>query len=158
MLPTMVEQYRRWFEYEKDSHRKVLAAIETVPAERRASEPFQKAMRLMGHIIAARRMWLYRFGASTVRPAELFPSNLSREQLQGELEIMESGWCDYLERLDEAVLSREFEYKSIDGGSYRNRVVDILTQLYGHSLYHRGQIASIFRSLPAVSRWARARW
>ncbi len=53
MLPTLVEQYRRWFEYEKDSHRKVLDSLETVPAENRGSEPFQKAMRLMGHIVAA---------------------------------------------------------------------------------------------------------
>ena len=34
MLPTLVEQYRRWFEYEKDSHRKVLASLETGPGGR----------------------------------------------------------------------------------------------------------------------------
>ena len=31
MAPNRVDQYRRWFEYEKDSHRKVLASFETVP-------------------------------------------------------------------------------------------------------------------------------
>ena len=47
--------------------------LETVPEDGRRSEPFQKAMNIMGHIIAARRMWLYRFGASDERPANLFP-------------------------------------------------------------------------------------
>jgi uncharacterized damage-inducible protein DinB len=146
MSPTLVEQYRRWFDYEKDCHRKVLGALETVPANNRGSEPFQKAMRLMGHIIAARRMWLFRFGVATTRPDELFPSDMTRERLLAELEIMEKGWSGYLERLDEKELSRVFDYRSIDGGWFRNAVVDILTQLYGHSLYHRGQIASLIRA------------
>jgi uncharacterized damage-inducible protein DinB len=146
MLPTAIEQYRRWFDYEKDSHRKVLSALETVPAQNRGSEPFQKAMCLMGHIIAARRMWLFRFGASTTRPDDLFPSDTTRERLLAELEIMEKGWLEYLRRLDEKELSRAFDYRSIDGGWFRNTVVDILTQLYGHSLYHRGQIASLIRA------------
>jgi uncharacterized damage-inducible protein DinB len=146
MLPTLVEQYRRWFEYEKDSHRKVLAAIETVPAENRESEAFLKAMRLFGHIVAARRMWLFRFGALTTRPDSLFPSEITRDQLVAEIEIMENGWSHYLEQLDETELGRIFEYRSIDGGWYCNAVVDILTQLHGHSLYHRGQIASLIRA------------
>jgi uncharacterized damage-inducible protein DinB len=146
MYPTLVEQYRRWFEYEKDSHRKVLTALETVPAEHRTSEPFQKAVRLMSHIVAARQMWLFRLGASTTRPDELFPSHCAGERLRAELELMETGWTDYLQRLDESELSRVFEYRSIDGGWFRNSVVDVLTQLYGHSLYHRGQIASLIRA------------
>ncbi len=59
---------------------------------------------------------------------------------------MERGWSDYLQRLDEGELSRVFEYRSIDGGWYRNTVIDILTQLHGHSIYHRGQIASLIRA------------
>jgi uncharacterized damage-inducible protein DinB len=50
------------------------------------------------------------------------------------------------QRLDERELRRVFDYRSFDGGSFRNVVVDILTQLYGHSLYHRGQIASLVRA------------
>jgi uncharacterized damage-inducible protein DinB len=146
MLPNLVEQYCRWFEYEKDSHRKVLAALESVPAENRGSEPFQKAMRLMGHIVAARRMWLFRFGVASTRPDELFPADVTGEQLLAEIKVMESGWTDYFNRLDESELSRVFQYRSIDGGWFQNTVVDILTQLYGHSLYHRGQIASLIRA------------
>ena len=37
--------------------------------------------------------------------------------------------------------------RSYDAGWFRNRVEDILAQLYGHSLYHRGQVAQLVRSL-----------
>ena len=72
MPPTLVDQYRRWFEYEKDSHRKVLASFETVPEGRRSSEPALKAMNLMGHIVAARQMWLHRLGNLIERPANIW--------------------------------------------------------------------------------------
>ncbi|MCG8608490.1 damage-inducible protein DinB, partial [bacterium] len=38
-------------------------------------------------------------------------------------------------------------YKSFEGPSYTNRVEDLATQLFGHSWYHRGQIAALIRSL-----------
>src|SRR5438270_727490 len=35
----MAERFRRWFEYEKDAHAKVLRSLETVPDGRRAASP-----------------------------------------------------------------------------------------------------------------------
>ena len=67
---------------------------------------------------------------------------------------MEIAWAAYLDGLTEAGLDRAFEYKSLDAGSFRNLTGDILTQLFGHSLYHRGQIASLVKAAggePAVT-------
>jgi uncharacterized damage-inducible protein DinB len=146
MLPTLVEQYRGWFEYEKDSHRKVLASFETVPEEGRRSEPFQKAMNLMGHIVAARQIWLHRFGAPVERPAILFPTDATYDGLLAELEVMERDWSDYFGRLGEAELERTFDYLTSEGTRFRSVVADVLIHVYGHSLYHRGQIASLVRA------------
>jgi uncharacterized damage-inducible protein DinB len=146
MIPTLANQYQRWFDYEKDSHRQVLASLQTVPADRRDSDLFQKAVNLIGHVIAARWMWLHRLGTLTKHPANLFPSDVACDTLPGELEAMERDWSDYLEGLDERELERVVAYQSVDGGWFRNGVADILTQLYGHSLYHRGQIASLVRA------------
>ncbi len=50
-------------------------------------------------------------------------------------------------KLIDADLQRVITYQSIgDGGWFQSIVVDVLTQLYGHSLYHRGQIAARVRS------------
>jgi uncharacterized damage-inducible protein DinB len=163
MAQSQVEQYRRWFEYEKDSHRKVLASFETVPQDQRWSPPFQKALSIMAHIVVARRMWLFRFGLATERPATFFPTDVRLDELSTSLEAMERGWADYLRDLTEAELSRVFEYESTDAGWCRSVVEDILTQLFGHSWYHRGQIASLVKAAggqPAVTDfvyWSRER-
>jgi uncharacterized damage-inducible protein DinB len=163
MAQSQVEQYRRWFDYEKDSHRKVLASFETVPQDQRGSPPFQKALSIMAHIVVARRMWLFRFGLATDRPTTFFPTDVRLDELSTSLEAMERGWADYFQNLTEAELSRVFEYESSDAGWCRSVVEDILTQLFGHSWYHRGQIASLVKAAggqPAVTDfvyWSRER-
>lgn len=63
---------------------------------------------------------------------------------------MHEEWSDYLAALDETELSRVFDYRSFEGQRFRNVVEDLLTQLFGHSWYHRGQVASIVRDLGGV--------
>jgi uncharacterized damage-inducible protein DinB len=146
MAQSRVDQYRRWFEYEKDSHRKVLASFETVPPDRREYASYQKALELMGHIVAARRVWLYRFGIAREAPATFFPTGITLEELRESLTAMEDAWSAYLAGLTDDDIARVFEYKSSDAGWFRNVVEDILTQLFGHSWYHRGQIATLVRA------------
>jgi hypothetical protein len=51
MSEELIDRYRRWFEYEKDSHAKTLASLNAVSADQRQTEAFRKAVYLMGHII-----------------------------------------------------------------------------------------------------------
>ncbi len=153
MNDTLVSRYRRWFEYERDSHEKTLASINAVPAELREREAFKKAVYLMGHIVAARRMWLFRLGVSSEK-MELFPTETTLFELPSQLSQMETKWSEYLQRLNDDDLAHVFEYQSYEGPHFRNSVEDILTQMFGHSWYHRGQIAQLIRSLgaqPAVT-------
>lgn len=160
MNQSLVDRFCRWFEYEKDSNAKVLASLDAVSAELRSSEGFQKAVDLIAHMVAARQMWLYRFGVRK-QPAELFPQRTQLLELPTLVDEMQSEWSDYLLEMNDRELSRVFEYQSYDGARFRNTIEDILTQLHGHSLYHRGQIAMILRSIgaePAVTDfvyWAR---
>ncbi len=150
---SLVDRFRRWFEYERDSHAKTLAAMNAVPDEQRQSKEFQKAVYLMGHIVAARRMWLFRFGILREK-VELFPQDVEFTQLSEQIEEMERNWSQYLSGLDEAELGRVFEYESYEGERFRNTIEEILTQLFGHSWYHRGQISQLLRSIgaePAVT-------
>ena len=156
----MIDRYRRWFEYEKDSHAKTLESLSAVAPVLHGSEQFGKALYLMGHIIAGRRMWLFRLGFLSEN-VELFPGVTDLRDLSVQLSEMEALWSQYLSHLEDADLERVFEYQSYEGGRFRNTVEDILTQLFGHSWYHRGQIAMLLRSIgaePAVTDivfWAR---
>lgn len=160
MNGSMISRYRCWFEYEKDSHAKTLDSLNAVAEGLRQSEGFRKAVYLMGHIIAARRMWLFRFGVIREN-VELFPGETSVAELPAQLSEMETLWSDYLSQLNDTDIARVFDYQSYEGSRFRNTVEDILTQLFGHSWYHRGQIAQLLRSIgaePAVTDfvfWAR---
>ena len=141
----ITNRYRRWFQYEMDAHEKVLDSLERAAAE--GSTPaFQKANDLFAHIVAARRLWLYRFGVLEEGPRDIFPQGVALETLRRIAKEMHDVWLSYLDRLDDAELARVFEYKALDGGAFRNTIEDILTQLFGHSWYHRGQIALLLRT------------
>lgn len=145
---------RRWFAYERVAHAKVVRSLGTVPEARRSSSEFARAVAILGHIAAARRMWLYRFGVLDQPPSALFPQAAGPDAVAADLSDVEALWEAYLDRLDDAEIDREFEYQSLDAGRFRNRVEEILTQLFGHSWYHRGQIALLVRAAggePAVT-------
>ena len=48
-------------------------------------------------------------------------------------------------RLTDSDLGRVFTYRTTEGEPFQSLIADMLTQLYGHSLYHRGQIAMLVR-------------
>jgi uncharacterized damage-inducible protein DinB len=149
----MIERYRRWFEYEQDSHAKTIASLNAVTPAQRETEQFAKALTLVGHLIAARRVWLFRLGFLKEN-AELFPGVPDLSALPQQLSAIESLWLEYLNQLTDADLERVFEYRSYEGQMFRDSVEDILTQMFGHSWYHRGQIAMLLRSIgaePAVT-------
>jgi uncharacterized damage-inducible protein DinB len=145
----MTDQFRDWYDYEKDSHRKVIASLRAVPGQSQATEAFQKAVDLLSHIVGARTLWLYRLGVISEAPQTPFPQGLSLDVVEKQLEEIESRWTEYLSSLDESGLARTFEYGSMEGPRFRNRIDEVLTQLFGHSSYHRGQIAYLVRSLGA---------
>lgn len=152
-MTTMADRYRRWFAYEKEAHEKTLASLRTVPEARRGDPSFDKAVSLLAHVVAARTLWLHRFGVRATGPSReegVFPRGLSLESVEARLRDMHEEWSDYLAALDETELSRVFDYRSFEGQRFRNVVEDLLTQLFGHSWYHRGQVASIVRDLGGV--------
>jgi uncharacterized damage-inducible protein DinB len=145
-----IEQYKTWFEYEKDAHLKTIDSLYTVPAKKRKFKEFQKAVDLFAHIVGARIMWLHRFGFLKEKPVDLFPAKVDVNSLSSIADKMYSVWDDYFNKLDEKELQRVFEYKSTEGLWYTNKIEELLTQLFGHSWYHRGQIAMLVRMIGGI--------
>jgi uncharacterized damage-inducible protein DinB len=145
MPTTPADRYRRWFDYERDATAKALASLDTVPADRRDSAEYRKAVSVLGHVVAARRAWLFRLGVALAPAGPMFPDDADVGRVAADWNAVAGQWADYFARLDDAELARVCEYQSLDAGRFRNRVEDILTQLYGHSLYHRGQVATLVK-------------
>jgi len=92
-------------------------------------------------------MWLGRLGVAPAAPGGLEPKGLSLSELEARLAEVNALWSRYLAGIRDADVARAFEYQSLDAGRFRNTLGEVLTQLHGHSLYHRGQIALQIRAL-----------
>lgn len=154
MSQVLADRFRRWFAYEQHSHAQVLSSLESVPPEGQSTPAFARAVSWLGHIVAGRQVWLFRLGRYPQPPAEFFPTKLTLPDLRRQLAEIEEVWSSYLEQLSDADLGKVLEYQSMDGGRFRSTVEDILAQLFGHSSYHRGQIATLVRTAggqPAIT-------
>src|SRR5262249_39878097 len=105
----MADRYRRWFEYEKDANQKVLDSYGSVPEARRNTAAYQKGLDLFGHILAARKLWLYRFGLGEAPAPDLFSRSVNLEELAELAARMHAAWTDYYKNLDDSEVSRVFE-------------------------------------------------
>ena len=145
-MTSLTDRFRRWYEYERDCNAKSLAMLESVPANRRDSPGFQRAVGRMAHLVAARRRWLSRLGHWQDPPTTPFPQ-ASLAELPTMVADTEAAWVAYLSKLDDRDLAREFEWQLPDGRRFRWTIEGILTQTFGHAWYHRGQIAQLVAEL-----------
>lgn len=146
MSSVLADRFRQWFVLECKAHDRVFASLRTVPTDRHASPEFRKAVSLVGHVVAARRIWLARLGVIPLPTDPLFPEDSDLEKVIADWARVQSEWTPFLAGLDDAALARQIEYRSYDGDAFRNRVEDVLLQLLTHSPYHRGQIAVLVRA------------
>jgi uncharacterized damage-inducible protein DinB len=145
MSEPIADRFRTWFDYEIDAHDKVMRSLESVPTDDRQTPEFQKATAILAHIAMARRVWLGRIGPAPLPVSNLFPQGVTLSQLKDDLAAIHALWSSFLKSATDADLAKVIEYQSLDAGRFRNTLEEILTQLFTHSAYHRGQIASLVR-------------
>ena len=133
--------------YELEVCLRVLASFDTVPADARGAPDYRRALDLYDHVLAARDLWLRRVRGERDREEDWFPEGAPLEELARRTEEVFAAWTSYTADLTSDEIARPFRYTSWGGGRYENTIEDVLTQLFGHSFYHRGQIASLVRSL-----------
>lgn len=100
-----------------------------------------RAGEIWGHVQCARQIWLHRLGAGD-RPPELFP-RWSVDRALAECAAMDKAWPDYLAKLTQADVARVMHYTTTEGTPKTTALSDILTHVFNHSTYHRGQIARL---------------
>lgn len=162
MPSPLADRFRRWYRYERDVHDRVMTSLESVPDDRRKSAEYRKAVDLMAHLVIARTAWLTRIAGEPPISGPLFPQDRPIERVREDRREVEDRWSAYLSTVADEDLARVIDYKMFDGTPCTNTVEDMLTQLFGHSSYHRGQIAVLVRAAggtPASTdfiHWVRA--
>ena len=52
-MTSLADRFRRWYEYERDCNAKTLTMLASVPADRRGTPQFERAVGRMAHLVAA---------------------------------------------------------------------------------------------------------
>jgi uncharacterized damage-inducible protein DinB len=131
----LISHYRQLASYDVWANREVAEAL------RASGNPPPQSLKWLAHIVAAEYVWLTRLRSETA-PLPVWPE-LSLERCEEESKKLGAAWRDFL--ASDARLEQSVSYKNSKGESWTNSVADILTHVFLHSAYHRGQIAADMR-------------
>lgn len=139
-----VAHFRELQRYEGWASARSIAALRT--AENASGDPaaFKRALGIFGHIQSARHEWLARLGRIQRRPWVMFPG-WTIEEADVDASRLDTEWGAYLDGLTDAALDEDVPYTSLDGKPWVSLRREILTHVYNHSTYHRGQIAILVK-------------
>lgn len=144
---TLVGHFRHLLAYETWANRLVIASLETIPPGPQMPHLRDRVMRLLPHNQLARRIWLYRLTATPYEnPQDWFPM-WELDALRRQCAEIDEAWAGYLGGLDDAALARVIRYTSSEGKHFENSVHDVLTHVFNHGTYHRGQVARLVSEL-----------
>lgn len=138
-----VDRYRALIAFEREANRRTLESLASVPASQREKPQYDRAMQLIPHNVIARRVWLSRVkGEVYEMPSDWFPKwTLDRQE--SEEESIHGLWHAFIHAMQEDDLSRDIRYAASEGPKYISTLDEILTHVFNHSTYHRGQIARL---------------
>jgi uncharacterized damage-inducible protein DinB len=125
-------------EYNHWANLKALESIKTLINE------YDKPMKIFSHILLSEELWLKR--VKNITPKEQkFWEYLSIESCSQLVEKNKNDWDNYLFQKSPEVLEDKISYVNSKGVQYSNSLNEILTHVFYHSAYHRGQVAVLVR-------------
>lgn len=130
---------RRLFDHVAWADRRALDAVAAAPAARRGG-----ALRYLGHLLVAERVWLLRLRGEDSTAQVLWPQ-LSPDECAALAEENAAAFSRYLDALTGDSAAAEITYANTQGVPFRTRVSDVLTHVALHGAYHRGQVATALR-------------
>ena len=151
------ERLRRIAEYERWANQKSLESIKSAEsgllsqASRIGAAPddvynrYARALAVMGHILWARRRWLWRLGESEPPPEVMPVKEWPVARLTEESDDLDRLWTKFLTGLKDADIDTELKYRGGDGADYADTIGQICDHVFNHSTYHRGQVAMLVK-------------
>jgi uncharacterized damage-inducible protein DinB len=133
----MLEHFRRLLRHMRWADQRVLDRLREGADDR--------TLRLFAHVVGSARVWLTRLEGRDSSHLEVWPT-LDLEGCAAVAAEVHAGLEAHLDALDEALLSEPVAYRNQAGAQFTTRRDDVLTHLFLHASYHRGQIALALRT------------
>jgi uncharacterized damage-inducible protein DinB len=133
----MKQQITSLFEYEKWANARILDGISQL------KEPDEKMLDIMSHILLVQMVWYSRMAGVAAPPVwEKKSLQQCKEIYAVNNKILEP----FIAKQTKDTITSTVDYKNTKGEKYSNTVLQILTHLFNHSTYHRGQIVERLKS------------
>jgi len=136
---SLIDHFKRMFAYDQWAMDLLMKDLEGMPV------PDPTALGRISHILTAEEVWLSRLlgenlsGVTTVWP------ELGLAECRQKLTELGKKWKGYLDHLKDGDFGKIISFKNTKGQSNQAAVGVILTQVFNHATYHRGQIATAIK-------------
>lgn len=135
----MNNPFMRMYQHMAWADRQIISAIESRDYE------IDKAVVLLGHVVAAEYIWL-----SRIEKKELVSfgpwTKFSIQECSRLLSENNAGYLRVIQNLTDEVRMSIIEYRTTKGDAMETSLGDILLHVCLHGAYHRGQISAILKS------------
>lgn len=135
----MIQYLQKLAAYDQWANQQVLESLRTIPAEAPPAAK-EKAATLMGHLAAAKRVWLNRMVG---KPAGTDPwPKLTLDAADEMLAKADKDFLTLTSKLTLTKLAQPVIYRTFKGQSHATPLVDVVVHIINHGSYHRGQLAN----------------
>lgn len=144
------EDLRKLYDYNEWANARVFASLRALEPERlraRIESSFPSPLATLAHIVAAEWVWLSRWRGHSPSSVPSWLEEPELEDLRSRLAAVESERAGLLQGLSSADVEASLAYRTIDGESHEDRLLDLLLHVVNHSSYHRGQLTTMLRQL-----------
>lgn len=146
------EDIRLLYEFNSWANHRSMSAAEKLTNEqfvKPLGSSFSSVRDTLAHIYGAEAIWFERFQGRS-------PSSLPDVKQFANLTSLREAWMQqeprllaFVRGLTQADLDRDFEYKTLKFGVYRNPLWQSMQHVVNHGTYHRGQVTTMLRQLGA---------
>ncbi len=163
----MKELLKQLAAYNIWAHQRIAEVILSLPEEKQLAElpsSFNSLHRTLLHLWDAESIWWQRMKLHErfVRPSDNFKGT-TRDVVNG-LMSQSRLWEDWVGAASELTLEHVFEYRNNKRELFKMPIYQMLTHVFNHGTYHRGQLINMLRQLEVdklpetdFSFWVRGR-
>jgi uncharacterized damage-inducible protein DinB len=119
------------FEYEKWANGQILDALTQL------QETDEKSLDIMAHVLLVQMVWYSRIAGITDPPVW---AKKTLDQCKEMYTVNNKILSPFITQLTDDSLKKDIEYKNTKGQKFTNTSAQILSHMFNHSTYHRGQI------------------